>query len=63
VLLQHSSPPPSSFSFAQARAIFLNPPQISAETKSNCLQGERARPRAVDDFLRRKVGWYRGHKN
>jgi flap endonuclease-1 len=63
ILLQHSSPPPSSFSYAQARAIFLNPPTISAETKANCLQGERARPRAVDDFLRRKVGWYRGQKN
>ena len=62
VLLQHVSPPPNTFTYRDARAIFLNPPPISAETAANCLAGDRVRPRQVDDFLRRKVGWYRGHR-
>jgi flap endonuclease-1 len=52
-------PCPESFTYKAAREIFLNPPNIESATQQCCFRSDQPDPKALDDFLRRKVGYRR----
>jgi hypothetical protein len=52
-------PHPDNFTYQAARDIFLHPPVISAQQLDRLWTTDEADPKALDDFLRRRVGWRR----